>query len=449
MISSRLLRSGVVCTGCAPVSETMRTLQITTNDLHGGAHRAAYRLHRALTGRGAASRMAVINKASTDPEVTQVQPFPHLPRSASRLLFKMARRLEHPVLCMDGSIFSSEKTLYSDSFPDQFPEADVVNLHWIVDMLDYAANLPTLARRSPLVWTFHDMNAFTGGCHYTAGCERFLDACGCCPQLARRGPGDRSARIFRRKAAALVRVPSDRLHIVCPSRWLADLTRRSTLFGRFDTSVIPNGLDTTEFSPVGRAKARAELGLRPDGKVVLLLTEQLDDPRKGARLMLEAVERIGDISGLQICAVGTPDAEASMPQPLFHQLGRIDDNRRLAAAYSAADVFVIPSRQDNFPNTILESMACGTPVVGFDTGGIPEMIEHGRTGYLAPVGDSQALADRLRLILGDDDKRRAMGLAGRETVLSRYTLDHQADAYLELYRTLLGSSRDTAVSVAA
>lgn len=419
----------------------MKALQLTTNDLQGGAHRAAFRLHLALGQQGVDSAMAVLHKSGDDPRVRQLQPFPALPAVAGHFLFRLCRRLEHPVTCRDGALFSSERTRYGRSLDPQIPAADIVNLHWITDMLDYADNLPRLARRTPLVWTFHDMNAFTGGCHYTGDCARFTAACGCCPLLAKSGPHDRSARIFARKQAALRRIPTGRLHLVSPSRWLSDEAERSTLFGRFDSSVIPNGLDAAEFAPMDQAEARQKLRLRPDGRILLFVTEKLNNPRKGARLMLEGIERISHLPNLQICVIGEPDPGADMPSPLFHLLGLISDNCTLAAAYSAADVFVIPSRQDNLPNTVLESMACGTPVVGFDTGGIPDMIEPGENGYLAPVGDSEALAEQLRRILEDDEGRHAMGERARQTILSRYTLSHQAAAYLDLYRTLLERDR--------
>ncbi len=414
----------------------MKVLQVSTNDIQGGAHRAAYRLHRALTNRGVDSAMAVIDKSSDDEAVLPLRPFPGLPRPAGNFLFRAARRLEHPVQALSGTLFSSERTAYGSAIQRQLPPADVVNLHWITDMLDYRTSLPALSARGALVWTFHDMNAFTGGCHYTSGCRRFTESCGCCPDIAKRGPDDRSARIFRRKAALLSPLPSSAIHIVCPSRWMARESRSSRLFGRFPTSVIPNGLDADEFAPADRAQARRKLGLDPDAIVLLCVAERLMDARKGLRLLLEAVQQISDIPRLQVCTIGRPDPALGLEGPTWRQMGLMEDNADLVQAYSAADAFVIPSLQDNLPNTVLEAMACATPVVGFDTGGIPDLIEPGRTGYLARPGDSSDLAAQIRHILADAARCREMGAAARQVVLERYTLDHQASAYLELYRNL-------------
>jgi glycosyltransferase involved in cell wall biosynthesis len=281
------------------------------------------------------------------------------------------------------------------------------------------------------------MNIFTGGCHYDAGCGRFVEQCGGCPQLGSTRDRDLSRDIWERKKGLFESLDPSRLHIVTPSEWMADEVQRSSLLGdRFEVSVIPNGVNTDEFAPRDRAAAREILGISPDAHVVLFVAYSVAPRRKGFDLLLEALREIKGVPNLFLLSVGAGSPPLRLPVPQLH-LGKIGQNRFLSVAYAAADLYVIPSLEDNLPSTVLEAMACGTPVVGFDVGGIPEMVEPGKTGALAPVGDAGSLATGIEDLLADPAGREAMGAKCRARVLGHYDMEAYLAGYERLYERLV------------
>jgi glycosyltransferase involved in cell wall biosynthesis len=412
---------------------TIRVTQISTTDLRGGAARAAHRLHRTLGQEGVSSRMLVAQRFGDDPDVVEYNPFAPAPAFVGRAFFRLSRRLHRPSVSKAGAYFSLDWTLIGWRLLSQVPACDVVNLHWVADLLDYRS-LPQIAARHPIIWTFHDMNAFTGGCHYSGLCERFVDRCGSCPQLmTTTNDVDMTRRVLRRKQDVLARIPPSRLMAVSPSHWLAREARRSALFRNFEVRVIPNGINLQEYRPMDRAEARRRLNLPLDARIVLFVAEQIADRRKGLRLLLKAFQAIQEIPGLLLVTLGRGGYEAIPPLRSQH-LGSLDDSEDLRAAYSAADAFAMPSLQDNLPNTILESMACGTPVVGFSAGGIGEAVVSGKTGLLAPTGDFSALASSLRCLLEDQNLQRMLSANARQHVEQEYSIELQARRYAALYR---------------
>jgi glycosyltransferase involved in cell wall biosynthesis len=408
--------------------------QISSTDCRGGAAKAAYRLHRALAGVVGRSRMFVAQRFGSDLEVIEHNPARPGPVALGRMLFQIGRRLNHVPQDKTFAYFSSDRAPTGRRFASQLPPSDLINLHWVADMMDYRA-LPALAERAPLVWTFHDMNAFTGGCHYTGGCERFLGRCGTCPQLEKAGESDLSRRVLERKSRIFAEIAPERLALVCPSRWLAGEVGRSAVCRRFDVRVIPNGIDLEEFSPLERAEARRRLDLPPEAKIVLFVADSITDQRKGLALILAAVQRLRRVPGLAFVALG----RGRIPAPdgvAIRQIGPWEDSANLRLAYSAADVFAIPSQQDNLPNTVLEAMACGTPVVGFSIGGIAEAVVDGRTGLLVPPGDVDALAAGLRQVLEDAAWQRSLAAESRARAEREYSSRLQALRYAALYGEL-------------
>jgi glycosyltransferase involved in cell wall biosynthesis len=301
-----------------------------------------------------------------------------------------------------------------------------------------------LAAQHPIVWTFHDMNAFTGGCHYSGLCERFTARCGSCPQLmSSKEEDDMTRRVLDRKSELLARVASERLTVVSPSAWLATEARRSTLFGRFDIQVIPNGIDVQEFRPVPRLEARARFNLPAEARIVLFVAEQVADRRKGLRLLLKAFQQLRAIPNLLLVTLGRGGHDA-IPSGKVRHLGSLDSSESLRAAYSAADVFAMPSLQDNLPNTVLETMACGTPVAGFAAGGVGEAVVHGESGLLARTGDFSGLAAALRAILENSRLHAEFSAKARERIEREYTIERQAGRYAALYERVIAGFRATA-----
>jgi glycosyltransferase involved in cell wall biosynthesis len=414
----------------------LRVMQICTTAVHGGAAKAAHRLHRALAEEEVKSHMLVAQRCSADEDSLEYNPVTPAPAALGRAFFRLGRRWHRPRPRKAGAYFTPEWTLTGWRLVSQLPPCNLVNLHWVADFLDYRT-LPELTARVPVVWTFHDMNAFTGGCHYSRACKRYTAQCGACPQLkTSSGENDMTRRIMIRKQTIFARISPARFSIVCPSRWLAREVGRSTLCQRFDTHIIPNGVDSRDYYPVDQAEARRRFNLPAGAKIVLFVAEQIEDPRKGFHFLLKAIDAIRAVPDLLLVTLGRGET-SFLTGPLFRHLGSIRDAESLRSAYSAADVFAIPSLQDNFPNTILESMACGTPVAGFNAGGVGEAVVDGQTGLLAPTGDDSAFARNLRSVLEDQMLRRTLGCQSLARVGREFTITLQAKRYAALYREIV------------
>jgi glycosyltransferase involved in cell wall biosynthesis len=332
-------------------------------------------------------------------------------------------------------LFSDDRTPDPWSTAAALPEADVYNLHWIAGFIDIGSLFRNVRRDTPMVWTLHDMNAFTGGCHYTGGCETFVSGCGACPALGSGSANDLAAQIFRRKRAAYGLMPPQRLRVVTPSRWMAKEAARSALFGRLKISTIPYGLDTDVFVPRSKATAREVFGVPPHGKAVFYISQSLTNHRKGMDLLVAALDGLGASSGVTLLSVGAGGAHR--PSERHHHLGEVKDSRLLSFAYAAADLLVCPTRDDNLPNVVLEAMACGVPVVAFDVGGLPDMVRPGKTGLLAPREDVRALRSAIETLLDNDGLRDEMARQCRDVAVQEYRLELQAQRYRELYGEML------------
>jgi glycosyltransferase involved in cell wall biosynthesis len=315
------------------------------------------------------------------------------------------------------------------------PSADVINLHYVSRFIDLSRFFATYGGKIPLVWRLPDMNPFTGGCHYDGGCGRFASGCGRCPVLDSNCPVDLSRSVYRRKKRIFSGLRPKDLHLVALSRWMRDQIRRSPLFNRFPVSVIPNGLDTKVFSPRGADLARRALGLPEDAMVLFFAANNIADQRKGFRYVRDVVDKLADIKELFLLSAGTGNGRIKGFGRARH-LGLVEDERLLSLAYSASNVFLIPSLQDNLPNTVIESLSCGTPVVGFEVGGIPDMVDDGRTGFLVPRGDSAGLTARVKRLLTDRALRQRMSEQCRRIAVQKYSLQRQTEQYLDLYSQL-------------
>jgi glycosyltransferase involved in cell wall biosynthesis len=333
--------------------------------------------------------------------------------------------------------FSQARTIGGYRVADALPEADIYNLHWVNQFVD---PLPFFRKtKKPIVWTLHDMNPFTGGCHYNVGCTRYRRACGECPQLGSSDENDLSQTVWNRKQEAYHQAIEDgRLQIVAPSQWLAAKARRSALFSDAPVDVIPYGLDHTTFFPRETKGLQSALSIPADHRILLFVADSTRNRRKGFGLLKGALSGLTD-QKVTLLSIGNHEPTLGTATSHVH-LGRVQSDILLSVFYGFADLFLIPSRQDNLPNTVLESMACGTPVVGFNTGGIPDMVRPGETGWLAEVGNVRELRQSIEQALRDDDARRRMGRRCREIVETEYTLDTQARRYRTLYRKLVRPS---------
>lgn len=324
--------------------------------------------------------------------------------------------------------------------------ADILHLHWINQGFLSLNNIRQLADLGkPIVWTLHDMWGFTGGCHYSRGCTRYEQSCGNCPCLRWPGPRDLSNRIWRAKKRLL---PASIQYVTC-SRWLATIAQGSGLLHNAAVEAIPNPIDTELFKPGTRAAIAAFRQLHsiaPNGRVILFVAMKISEQRKGFHHLQNALhlvkKRMPD-APITVMVLGNAEEgiREALPYPV-HLLGMIRDQAALAAAYAAADLFVIPSLEDNLPNTVMEAIACGTPVAGFRTGGIPEMAEHLQHGFIAPPGDEQQLADGIEYILQlPENEYAGMRSKARQKALNAYAEPVIAARYFDLYRQVSGLPR--------
>jgi len=312
---------------------------------------------------------------------------------------------------------------------------DIINLHWIADFVDYQHFFGECVSGTPIVWRLSDLNPFTGGCHYDKGCEKYKGKCGACPQLGSERENDLSRAIWERKQEAFAAIDANQLHFVAQSEWIQEQVKSSPLTGRFPTSIIPNGLDTTTFRPRDTDGLRNALEIPQEHRIVLFVAQTIRNHRKGFDLLNDALSSLS-VNDVTLLSIGgnEPELETTF---LKRHLGTIESDLLLSIFYSLADLFVIPSRQDNLPNTVIESMACGTPVVGFDTGGIPDMVRPRETGWLAEVGDVQALKEAIRRALLNNKERERRGKCCRTVAEEEYNLLDQARQYVELYKSML------------
>lgn len=413
---------------------------INTFDNYGGAARAAFRLYRGLRDAvGDDCAMLSLYKYSQDPGVRTLAPAAaeDVARAHAIEAEIAAETAPYPVLQAGGfPPFHSERSPFGDILVQQMPAADVVNLHWVRGFVDYGAFFRSRPPGQPVVWTLHDMNAFTGGCHYTAGCDRYIDACGACPVLESTDPEDASFQVLQRKRAILAARTGGPLHVVAPSRWLAAEAKRSRLFADLPVSVIPYGLETDVFVPHDRQAARQSFNLPADLKIILFIAHVVTDPRKGLARLDEALARLGPQNDVALLLVGQGTPTLTAPVQCLRS-GLVNDDATVSRLYSAADLVVVPSLEDNLPNTVLEAMASGTATAGFAIGGIPDMIIPGETGFLADPADPQSLDRALAEALADPARLAALGRGARARVEREHTLARQAERYLDLYRSLL------------
>jgi glycosyltransferase involved in cell wall biosynthesis len=387
--------------------------------------------------------MFVRSKKTEDDAIREFNPpmdfWSRLRRRIRRELIERAFKRYQESRPERAELFYDDRTPHNGDVLSRCPSADVLHLHSVYGFLDHGAFFRTVSR--PVVWTLHDMNAFTGGCQYNVGCRRFEASCGKCPQLGSGDEDDLSRRIWMRKREAYRHViDEERLQVVCPSQWMAEEAKQSSLVADLPVEVVPNGVDAQTFRPRDAGGMRVALGIPSDHRIALFLASSTERTRKGFDLLDAA---LGTLSAEKttLVSVGGGAPKLSTSQPHVH-LGHVDSDLLLSAFYNMADLFVIPSRQDNLPNTVLESMACGTPVVGFEVGGIPDMIRPGETGWLVKPESPRPLRNAMEQALADKEKRGRMATRCRKVVEEEYTLEVQARNYRRLYRRLLRENEE-------
>ncbi len=394
----------------------MRILQLSTFDGRFGAAIAARRLHEALLANGQKCDFLVS-------EILGDSLRTHGPRSGVE---KFRAKIRHHIDKWPLKFYPHKS---NGSFsPNWVPSniarrvepfhSDIVHMHWCQSNFVPTSALPHLGRA--LIWTFHDMWAFTGGCHYTEGCERYLDECGQCPILGSTRQNDLSHWLWRQKRGVYQEIKRS-LQIICPSNWLADVARRAPLLEGIPVHVVPNPINTQIFKPVDKTTARRLLGLPEKSPLLLWGATSKSDHRKGFDLLDIALIDYASQPGafpLGIITLGKSNGAMPAKSPNLQpwNLGFLQDEVSLSALYSAVDVVALPSRQENLSNTLAEALCCGIPCLAFAIGGNGDLITHKKNGYLAKPNDTKDMAVGLDWILKNlrDEQRDSISMSAHE-----------------------------------
>ena len=375
----------------------MKVLHLCVADARGGAAIGAYRLHRAMVDAGVDSTMLVAQKYSNDPTVVPLFDKPIYSKYRHWLTLQLLKRhkTDNPILRSLNVIPSGAANIINSM------RADIVQLHWI--NADTISIGEIAALNKPIVWKLPDMWPFSGAEHYMLPGEvkRYKEGYFRHNRPMHESGLDLNRWVWRYKS---FRWRDTNMTIVCPSKWLADCARASALFSRYDVHNIPNPLNLELYQPRCQKDVRAEFGLPADRRLIMFgALNAVIDRRKGYHRLTAALLRLREMLDANTIELVVMGSDRGVPSEISgfrtHSLGKITEKIHVARAYCAADVFVLPTELDNLPNSIKEATACGIPCVGFDVGGMPDMIVHKETGYLAKPYDESDLGQGLHWVL--------------------------------------------------
>ncbi len=417
----------------------MNILHLNTFDIHGGAARAAYRIHAALRANGIRSEMLVAQKDGFDENVKCYNiPLLQQKRRFFQKILKL-QKTKNPTF-HSGNLFPTG--IYKEI---SLSNADVVHFHWIGYDLISIAEVKKISQ--PIVWTLHDMWAFCGTEHYIDlnSQERFQKGyCSANKPLTDDGFFDVDKFVWRKKQNHWKNI---KFYFVGPSKWIVNCVQKSCLFFNHYATVIPNCLDTQLFRPKNKEACRKTFNLEQNKKILLFGADGGGgNPLKGFSVLQEALKILPLKLSKEIQCVVFGEHKQSEKKDIngiqINYIGRIANDEQLALVYNVANVFIIPSMIDNLPNTVMEAMSCGVPCIGFNVGGIPDLIDHKENGFIVQEFSSQQLADGIKWLLSDNNRLTVFGKAARAKVLKSYQFDLIAKKYIDLYRQVLSEHSD-------
>lgn len=422
----------------------LKVLSVCTS-LGGGAGRAAYRIHQGVRDLGVDSRMLLKAGQSNDPNIITLDEFvPHNPlyKAFDWACNKCKNQIQH---FRWNRYPEREQVFMSDLRGTDLRRAlrkldyDILHLHWINNRF---VSLKDLPKDKPIVWTLHDSWPFCGICHYSFGCKEYQWECGCCPFLHSDDSKDLSYRIWKKKAGIYQDLD---LHIVAPSRWLADCAQQSSLLRRRPVTVIPNCLDVNAYRPLDENEISPRwsdlIRIKSTKKLVLFgAVNGTRDKVKGFSHLMEALSTLeaqGFVDDMELVVFGASGSELKMDLHFpVHYIGYVGNPQEMVSLYNLADVTVVPSLSENLSCTIMESLSCGTLVAAFNIGGNSDLIEHQRNGYLAKERDDADLAEGIRWCF-ENNHENQLGKAAREKVLREYRFETICNKYRELYNSVV------------
>ena len=409
----------------------MKILHVNLRDIEGGAARASYRLHLSLLDQSIDSKMLVLEKSSDDyrviAETSKVKQVLNTLRPYIDYIplkwYKSRRKMSFSPswLPFSGVVSQINKI-----------NPDVVHLHWIAGGMMTIEEIVKI--KVPIVWSLHDNWAFTGGCHVMWDCVKYKDGCDTCPMLGSDKENDLSRKIFKRKEKAYAAI--DNITIVGLSSWIAECARESSLLKEKEVVCLPNPIDTQLYQPVDKKTARNILNLPLEKKLIAFgAMDATSDKNKGYTELQSAMDKL-ELENVELAIFGSSrPKDAKAEKYPTHYMGYLHDDVTLELLYSAVDVMVVPSLQENLSNAIMESLSCGTPVVSFDVGGNSNMIEHQKNGYLAEAFDTSNLKDGIEWILNNENYE-VLCKNAREKIVSTFDSKIVAKQYIDLYKSI-------------
>lgn len=392
----------------------MKVTHINTQD-YGGAAKACIRINSVINSKGILSKVLVLHKTNNNDDVIEYIPKTH--EYLLNIIPKVLNKITSIISKKTSTSFSLPFTGFKLKNNKDYIDSDIINLHWVSFFIDYKKFFKN--NKKIIVWTLHDMNPFTGGNHYSFN-NKILSLISNIILIYK-------IHIFSKNKLNLT--------IVSPSKWLLEKSKNSPTFKKFMHFHIPNPINTNIFRNYEKNQSRKDLGIEINKKVILFVSDSLKDKRKGFRYLIESLDKISD-EKIQVITIGS-NFDQTIKGLDIKNFGHIKDENLMAKIYSSSDLFVIPSLEDNLPNTILESISCGTPVVGFKVGGIPEIIENESIGLLCEKIDSLSLSQTIKKALNtkfDPEKIRSY-------TVERFGEDVIAKKYIELYENLNNNSK--------
>ncbi|HVS92324.1 MAG TPA: glycosyltransferase [Mucilaginibacter sp.] len=418
----------------------MKIVHLNTYDGNGGAGRACIRLNNALLNQNIDSKVIVHYKFGKNPNIDEFNSN-LLQKAVTAAKIVLERIVAKRYLKAVKTPFSFAWFGRSVIHHPDVKNADIIHLHWVNHGFLNPKHIAEIARlNKPVLWTFHDSNSFTGGCHVRYECDHYKRECGNCPLLKYSAPDDASHRIWQQKRDAYAAL---NFTVISPSSWNKASVREASLTKDKVVEQIPNTLETGIFKPMNKAEAKAKAGFAADKFVFLSgFMPSRKDMHKGTGYLMESLEILKNRLGVaaenvELVVFGNRNTE-DLPEFPFSTsfLGTINDDERLALCYAAADAFLIPSLEDNLPYTVMESLSCGTPVVTFTTGGIPDMVKHECNGYLAAYRSSESFADGMEWIINYPEKEKLQRQA-RQTIMDNFSEIVIAERHIDLYSRIL------------
>ena len=406
----------------------MNILHINYSDRTGGAAIAANRHNDAMNRAGLSSKLLVVKKDyRQNPNIVPIKKnkkklfiYAHLLNLIHNFFIKIHKTF---------ATFSISFWGFSISKHPLIKNADIIYLHWVNSSMISIKEIERILKiGKPVFWYMHDMNPITGGCHYSLDCNKYESACFDCPMIKKKHILDLAKYQFQQKIRRWSKYKN--FNIVTPSSWLAECVKKSSIFKGHQVFQSPNVIDTNLYKPISKVYTKKLFNISENKKLILFGADNVNSPYKGWIYLKEALSLLNPEEYECLIFGEQNDAIIKSLAMKVTFTGYLHDDYSLISAYNAADVFVTPSLADNFPNVILEAMACGLPCVGFNTGGIPDLIRHKITGYLAETKNSKDLADGIKWVI--DSNNSNLSETVRRTIIDNYSFEKIIEIHKEL-----------------